>query len=107
MRLVQRLLVLAPLCLTTRALAGSVTLAAEKDATLYSEAGDIANGAGDFIFAGQNAMGQNRRSPIQFPIAANIPAGSTITSVQLLVRMNMTIAGATNVELHRLLSSWG
>jgi hypothetical protein len=86
----------------------TVTIEPIKDNTLYeTAAGDTSNGAGDVFFAGVNAMGAIRRGVIAFDVAGNVPAGSTINSVELTLNMSMTVAGAEDVALHRLTSDWG
>lgn len=62
----------------------------QQDAAIYAENGGNANGKGNFLFIGKNAGGNVRRSLLQFDIAGNIPAGSTITSVE----MGITVANA-------------
>lgn len=101
---------LATLLWIAAALADEVTLSPSKDNTLYSESGTVSNGAGDGIFVGRtgaNNGGQIRRALIAFDIAGSIPAGSTITAVQLTMRVDQTQAGPTAVGLHRLLADWG
>ena len=60
------------------------------------------------IFSGTNNTPSKRRGLIAFNIAANVPAGSTITGVEL----SMYLANAPNtnnqtIELHRMLFDWG
>ena len=87
--------------------ANSVTLGAQLDNTLYEESNSESNGLGDGIFAGVNGLGQIRRGLIQFNVAGSIPAGSTITNVQLVLFMSKSNAGPLNVDLHRCLAQWG
>ncbi len=47
-----------------------------------------------------------RRALLAFPIARDIPEGSTITSVSLDLTMSRTISGGQSVGLHRLLEDW-
>jgi len=86
--------------------ADTLTFNGLKDNTLYSESSSLSNGKGSWVFAGVNAQGDARRAVIQFDVDA-IPPGSTIVSVTLTMFMSMTIAPATNVEMHRLTESWG
>jgi hypothetical protein len=89
----------------------TIVLGASKDNTLYqSIAGDISNGAGESFFAGLvGSMGGSgiRRGLIDFDIAGNIPAGSTINSVTLSLHLSRSHSGAQTVELHRLSADWG
>jgi hypothetical protein len=89
------------------AAADQVDLAATADNTLYENAtGSRSNGLGENFFAGKTNDGLIRRGVIRFDLSA-IPAGSTITSVQLLLNMARTQAGPTPVTLHRVLAAWG
>ena len=88
--------------------AEAASLASSKDNTLYeSVAGSISNGAGQHFFVGTTGTGSIRRGVIAFDIGGGVPAGSTINSVTLTLRMSRTTSGAHSVALHRLLSDWG
>lgn len=93
-----------------------VSLTPTKDNTLYEfvapslgETGPASNGAGVSLFVGRtNNKGPSiRRGLIAFDVAGAVPAGSTINSVQLVLNMTQTIAGAEPVDLHRLTADWG
>src|SRR5262249_37685622 len=90
------------------AAADSVVIGASKDNTLYTDGtGRTSNGAGQYFFAGQS--GSVRRAVLAFDIAASIPAGSTIQSVQLTLHCSRAPVGAPPVgcTLNRLLADWG
>jgi hypothetical protein len=93
--------------------ADTVTLVSNRDTTIYQDGLNNSNGAGPVMFvgtAGFTASGSPRRALIGFNIAGNIPAGSTINSVQLTLVLNRAAAGeSTNrqIELHPLLANWG
>lgn len=89
--------------------AGSVSLASDRDNTLYEDAGgQQSNGAGEFLFTGITNQPGLRRALIHFEVAgASIPAGSTIDSVTLTLNMSRTNTGATTVGLHSLTADWG
>lgn len=92
------------------AFAEAVSINPTKDNTLYeSTAGSLSNGAGEYFFAGRSlqAAEQTRRGVLAFDIAGSIPAGAEITSATLTLQMSRTIAGATDVSLHRLTADWG
>lgn len=89
------------------ALADVVTLTASKDNTMYSEDGAKSNGAGEHVFAGNNDNSAPRRALIAFDIAGSIPAGSTITGVQLTLTVTRTKSGSETVALHTALADWG
>ncbi len=86
----------------------SFSVIAFKDNTLYeSGAGTLSNGSGTSLFAGKTGGGFTRRALIAFDVAGSIPAGSRITSATLEMRMTRTIAGDTDVSIHRVQTEWG
>jgi len=88
--------------------AGTVTIGATKDNTLYENGeGTISNGSGSRLFAGKTAVDFIRRGLIAFDIAGNVPAGSTIQSVVLTLNMSRTVSGPQTVQLRRVLADWG
>lgn len=89
------------------AIADTIELGATHDNTLYEDSGGfLSNGAGTGFFVGSTGSGALRRGLVVFDVSS-IPAGSTITSVSLQLRMNRTTAGAQPVQLRRLTSDWG
>ncbi|MCP3904189.1 MAG: DNRLRE domain-containing protein [Planctomycetes bacterium] len=90
--------------------ADALNFGAVKDNTLYEKnSGDISNGAGSYFFAGNTQQGSDddtRRGVIAFDVSS-IPAGSTITDVDLTLNMSRTQAGTRTVALHRLNADWG
>ena len=64
------------------------------------------NGAGQWIFAGKTQTGDIRRGLISFDIAAEVPAGATITGVTLTMNMSRSTAGDAEVGLHLVLAAW-
>jgi hypothetical protein len=95
------------LAVATSALADQVTLTPTKDNTIYSESNTLSNGAGIGLFAGMTKQGSTRRALLAFDVAGAVPAGSTITAAQLVLRVTMSIAGSQTTELHRLTADWG
>lgn len=92
----------------TTSRAETVTLDAARDTTLYeSTDGSVSNGAGTFCFAGRTNRGELRRALVAFDVAGSVPAGSTITSVELSLQMSKSIAGPVEVALHRVTEAWG
>jgi len=90
--------------------ADEATLAPLKDNTIFSESNSRSNGIGIGLFAGRTAPRNNgaiRRALLAFDIAAAVPAGATITSARLELRVTMSIAGSEPVTVHRLLADWG
>lgn len=88
--------------------AQSVVISAEKDNTIYEDTlGNLSNGAGSYLFAGQTATNLSRRALLKFDIAVNVPGGSLIDSVSLELYMNKAIFGSPAVSVHALTSDWG
>jgi len=85
--------------------ADEVVVAPVADATLYeSSTGSLANGAGQHLFTGVgNAV---KRGVLRFDVAAAVPTGSTIDSVELTLNMSRTIASGNSNRLHRVLTAW-
>ncbi len=83
------------------------TLNPAKDNTIYQENSRRSNGVGSHLFAGGTNMGNSRRALLAFDLAEQIPAGSTITRVELALSMSRSESGPQNVAAHRLLTDWG
>jgi spore coat protein A len=91
----------------TRARADEVTLFASKDTTIYEEDGSLSNGAGAHFFSGLNARDMRRRALVAFDVERSVPAGATVTNVELHLILTRTQPGTTTITLHRLLAAWG
>ncbi len=102
--------VVVAMFLVGSAVADTLTLPTMADATLVEEpAGLLASGASPSIYAGRvglNGDGLKRRALLQFGIAGNVPAGATITSVQLTLTLTFQNSGPQTLNLHRTLESW-
>ncbi|MEO6327398.1 MAG: DNRLRE domain-containing protein [Ginsengibacter sp.] len=85
----------------------TVVLNATKDNTIYQNATSNSNGAGENFFSGNTAVSSPRRALIKFDIAAQIPAGASITSATLTLFCNKTIGSNTDISIHGLLADWG
>ncbi len=86
----------------------SVDLDPVKDNTLFEDDnGGLSNGVGIHLFAGVTNRGDIRRALLAFDVAGNLPTGATIDSVRLTLDMNMTVAGAQDMALHRVTADWG
>ncbi|MCI0439188.1 MAG: DNRLRE domain-containing protein [Chloroflexi bacterium] len=83
------------------------SLSPVKDNTIYQENSRLSNAVGSHFFAGSNNDGAARRALIAFDVAGQIPAGSTITRVELSLNMSRSESGPQNVAAHRLLADWG
>lgn len=92
------------------ALGAVVTIGASKDATIFQNPANNSSGKGNGLFAGTNGSTSPRRGLIRFDIAAAVPAGSTINSVELTLTLaqvaGMQTAGTT-IELYRITKDWG
>ena len=89
----------------------SVTLEPDADNSLYeTPTGDLSNGSGAHLFAGptfQLTDFDMRRALLHFDVAANIPAGSIVTSVTLTLNVSKTISSFNDVALHSVDQAWG
>jgi len=86
-----------------------VSLSPTKDNTMYeyaAMAGDLSNGIGAHIFAGNNGNGEARRALVAFDLAA-VPPGSRVLMVTLRMTMTMSNAGDIPISLHRMAGNWG
>ena len=84
-----------------------VSITASRDATLYqSSDGSLANGAGQYLFAGKTNQNLARRSVLWFDIGAFVPADAAITSVRLILNVTQANGGNRTMTVHRALSAW-
>ena len=92
-----------------RPLATTVTLEPAKDNTIYEHpSGSLSNGGGDHLFAGKTGQGRAVRALLAFDISGTIPAGATITSVDLTLRLSRRSTSANKtLPLRRLSADWG
>jgi spore coat protein A len=102
------------------ALADTVTLQPVKDNTLYEPIqqdgyADVSDGVGPTMFTGKvdSALNQSgqvavRRAVLEFNLVGAIPAGATITAVELTLYCDKVKSNtARNTTLHRVLAEWG
>lgn len=88
--------------------ADTATLSPSKDATLFEDSqGTLANGGGQFFFAGRTNQPKTRRALLAFDVTGAIPAGATITAVTLTLNMSRTVPTTHIHTLHRVLRTWG
>jgi hypothetical protein len=98
------------LVLPSASRADTITLIASRDTTIFRDLPSNSDGAGAALFVGNITNSSPRRALLDFNIADNIPAGSTITGVQLRLVLEQTGPAETRarpIELHRLLADWG
>ena len=87
-RLVTFLVALA--LISPTAWSASTTIGAGKDNSIYQSAVNNSAGGAAGIFSGTNGNGSPRRGLLAFDIAANVPAGATITGAQLSMYLGNT-----------------
>src|SRR6476646_7857587 len=75
-----------------------VTVGASHDATIYSGNPNNSNGGGPGMFAGTDGTPETLRSLIQFDVAGAVPAGSTITSVQLTLSLGAVAGNGASAD---------
>lgn len=92
----------------------TVNIYPQKDNTLFEDSNsscnpDCSNGAGIYLFAGETSRFGARRCLLQFDVAANIPTGATISSVELDMNINFVLngTGSTTMFLHKITQDWG
>ena len=101
------------LALVGYASAATVTVVADRDATLIEHPdGALASGAGPSVFAGRNNLADNgvRRALLHFELADALPRGGSQTVERVaLVITNLTESNTEPREyrLHRVLANWG
>lgn len=87
-------------------------LGASLDATLYEYTTiPLANGAGEWFFAGMNNQGLRRRGLISFDLAAFVDslggAEIEVHSVTLELALSQGGGAETAIDLHRVAAAWG
>lgn len=85
--------------------ADTVTVPVTSDTSMYEPFPDNNQGAAMFIAAGVNTGGQKIRGLLRFDLTGKVPAGATVTTVKL--NLKVTFNGTTAAyNLHRMLKSW-
>jgi spore coat protein A len=87
--------------------AETVTEQAVMDTTLYEETPSASDGAGAYLFSGNNGDADARHGLIAFDVGAVIPPGSTIQSAELSLYVSRTRPGASNFSLYKMTAPWG
>ena len=88
----------------------TITLEPTKDNTLIESAdGSLSNGAGPAVFAGRTGQSSNsiRRALLAFDVVGNLPAGSVIEHVSLVLHRTGWLELPAVLSLHRLFSDSG
>lgn len=105
---------LAALCLAAVLLsapaaeAGIVTavLTPTADATIFEENADSSDAKSPGLFAGRTNVDNIRRAFLRFNLAG-IPAGLTVSSVQVRLSMTRSNSGSVFASLYRVSGAWG
>lgn len=85
----------------------TVTLTADRDNVLHEDAGGlIGNGAGRYLYTGNQNNGARRRCNIHFN-TGTIPTGATIQSATLRLYCNQAQGAAVNVAVYAATADWG
>ncbi|MCI0463287.1 MAG: DNRLRE domain-containing protein [Gemmataceae bacterium] len=114
MNLVRSVCLLVVLAVWGTARADNVVIVAGRDTSLYEELPTHSNGGGPTLFSGITSGIAGpiaiRRALLIYDVAGNIPAGSTINSVQVQLRQEQPGTGDADTRvftLHPLFVSWG
>lgn len=110
MKLRRLALLLLLFVLPASALAETVRIEADRDATLIEHPdGAKANGSGPSIFVGRTSGAQNsvRRTLLHFDVADVLPRQAIIESVSLTLVMAQSNDSLSELRLHRVLADWG
>ena len=99
----------ALVALAASAHANTVSIPCQRHNTLYQESGDLSDGVGPTIIAGREDFDYTfslRRGLVRFAVDIYIPAGSTITNVQLVLNCARSESNAAT-SLLRVTQGWG
>ncbi len=107
-----QLLAFALALFPSTALPTTVALVASKDNSIFGNNVDYSNGGGAGIFVGTTNDTQDnslRRGLLAFDIESAVPAGATISDVNLTMYLGQAsmASGVRTIDLHRLKVDWG
>lgn len=88
--------------------AGIVTavLTPAGDATIFEENASASDARSPGLFAGRNNVDHRRRAFLRFDLAG-IPAGVTVSSVEVRLSMTRSNSGSVFASLYRVSGAWG
>lgn len=100
-------LLIAGLVLAQAGHADTVAVEPAKDNTLFNT-GTTSNGSGPVLFSGQTGglTPTIQRAVLKFGLC-EIPRGSTVTSAELTIYLERSLASGQIHTIHRLLADWG
>lgn len=92
--------------------ADSVSIGPTKDTSMFSNNSTRTAGGYDVFYVGVNSSGDARRALVQFDVAGNVPAGSTITGAAVTLYLNDWsgqggFGDDRTIGLHRVTAAWG
>src|SRR5262249_30199495 len=105
---------MAAVLMTLSARADTVTIGSANDTTIFARFVNNSDGGGPGMFAGTDGTSNSLRGLMKFSVAAVVPAGSTITDVQLTLNLGL-VAGSggspdttpRTITLNHVTSDWG
>ena len=83
----------------------TVEVRPSRDTTIYDDA-TLANGAGEWVFAGVTRVGAIRRALMMFDLTGAVPAGATIDSAALTLTVSQSSTGEQPISLYEMLTAW-
>jgi hypothetical protein len=84
----------------------TVILTPAADATIFEENPDSSDAKSPGLFAGLTRVDRIRRSFVRFNLAG-VPAGVTVSSVQVRLSMTRSNSGSVFASLYRVSNAWG
>ncbi|MDL2718632.1 MAG: DNRLRE domain-containing protein [Acidobacteriota bacterium] len=107
-RSVARLCLAVGLLSASTARAGIVTVVPPPvaDATIFEENGDSSDSKSPGLFAGRTSTDRIRRAFLRFNLTG-IPAGVTVSSVQVVLSLTRANSGSVFASLYRVSAAWG
>jgi hypothetical protein len=88
-----------------------VIIGSSHDTTIYDNNVNNSAGGAAVMFSGTDGNASKKRGLVKFDAASNVPAGSTITDVQLTLFLGQVAGnqttGTATIGLHRLTADWG
>ncbi len=101
-------LILALSMIAPRVWAGTATISASKDNSIFQNSTSNSAGGAAGVFSGANGSASPRRGLMAFDIAASVPSGATITSAKLSLYLgNAPNFNPVTIGLHKLNADWG
>ena len=109
MKICPTLLFFLAACCSVSVQAAAITLGADRDTSIIQSNVNNSLGGGPAFFAGTNGNNSVRRALISFDLSS-IPAGATITNVQLTLTLGQVSSGSpgtATIGLFGLTQNWG